>query len=200
MRRAADGAKRNRAPSSKPGRLQRRVVTLASANTELPGMRANDFDLDLPPGSVGLLVGGKVANRVLRVDLANDLFIDTIQLAHLRGEEGQASSRLRNLAQDRPLLGANRLGLMLEGTDGVHGRVRGLERSHQVAEPEAAACVGAVGVQHHDLSTVLFPGGVEIDPDRIVERRLPSGLQPPDALEEAGEIVLRIAAAPYVAR
>src|SRR5215475_14311856 len=99
MRRGGrQGRPRNRStPSSKPGRLQRRVVTLASANTELPGMRANDFDLDLPPGSVGLLVGGKVADRVLRADLANDLFIDAIQLADLRGEEGQASGRLRNL-------------------------------------------------------------------------------------------------------
>ena len=70
-------------------------------------MWAGDFDFDLPPRSVGLVVGRKVADRVLRVNLSNDLFIDAIQIADLRGEERRASGRLRNLAQDRSLLGAN---------------------------------------------------------------------------------------------
>src|SRR5215472_16770311 len=89
---------------------------------------------------------------------------------------------------------------MFERTDGVHGRIGRLERTHQLTEPQTAVSVGAVGIEDHDLSTVLLARGIEIDADGIVERRLPSGLQPPDALEEAREIALRIAAASHVAR
>ena len=46
-----------------------------------------DLDLDIAPGPVGLLVGGDVANRILRPDLAKHLLVDSIEILDAAREE-----------------------------------------------------------------------------------------------------------------
>ena len=60
---------------------------------------------------------------------------------------------------------------MLEVADGVDRDVGGPQQIEHVAERERAAGVAAVGVEDEDLLAVLLGGAVEIDAERVVQRR-----------------------------
>ena len=60
-------------------------------------------------------------------------------------------------------------------------------------EADRAARVAAVGVDQHDLPAVLAAGPVQVQPDRVVERRETARLLLPDPLDEPRELVLAVA-------
>ena len=74
---------------------------------------------------------------------------------------------------------------MLEVADRVDGDVGRLHEVEHVVERQRAGRVAAVGVEHQDLLPVLALRAVEIDADRVVERRPAVGLALADALDEA---------------
>ena len=77
-------------------------------------------------------------------------------------------------------------------TDGVNRHVGRLQQVHQVAAAQRTARVAAVGVQQHDFAALETRHAVHCDPDGIEERRHPLDLLPPDPLDQAGKIGLRV--------
>src|SRR5262249_22678045 len=104
-------------------RSRRRVVTLSSANVQTLGIWARDLDVDFAPRSVGPLIGGQVANRVLRPDLAKHLLVNSIEILDAAREEGRPSGCFRNIREQRSLNELRPLRLILERSDRVHGGI-----------------------------------------------------------------------------
>src|SRR6476619_5521705 len=75
------------------------VVSLPSANAQALAVWTGDLYLDLAPAPVGLLVGGDVANRILCLDLAKHLLVDSIEILDAAREESRSSSLFRNLLE-----------------------------------------------------------------------------------------------------
>ena len=61
-----------------------------------------------------------------------------------------------------------------------------------VAEANRAARVAAVGVEHQDLPARLLGGAVEVDAERVVQRREAVRLPRADPLDQARKVVLPV--------
>jgi hypothetical protein len=94
----------------------------------------------------------------------------------------------------------HRLRLFLERSDRVDRHIGRFEQCHQRVEAQAALRIAAVGIQHHDFPAVLLTGAAEIEADGIVQRGAPARGQLADALDQTGEVALRIASASHLAR
>src|SRR5262245_41766525 len=92
--------------------LERPEVAFPRTDTKVAAVFTNDFDLDLAPGAVGLLVRGVVAERVLRADLRDNFVVDAVELLDRRREERLPAGDLGDLRELHPLVVPDRLRLV----------------------------------------------------------------------------------------
>ena len=83
----------------------------------------------------------------------------------------------------------SRLPLGLE-PDRIDRDVGGPDEIEQLLEPYAAPRVAAIGVQQQNLAPILCECAIEIDAQRVVERRHPAGLLAAQAFNEPRKVGL----------
>src|SRR5262245_16691360 len=63
-------------------------------DAEVAAVLTRHLDVDLAPRAVGLLVGGEIAEGVLRADLRDNFVVDDVELLDRRREERLAAGHL----------------------------------------------------------------------------------------------------------